>query len=173
MSKASLLEFRQLVPRYDHALHPCFRDHHQVSHAPADVVSAHGQSQSCEHRDEGNGGQGGSSERKKTRERVERGDGSASGGQRFGFVYTLMMDFLHHNCKNLKYYCTLTCWQGCWLILLRYCIKTKPNMGAVGVRWLASQTGSGWKALTVSAACMLYSWSWWCHLLFLIHRFFN
>lgn len=91
--------------------------------------------------------------RKKKTENEQRGDGSASGGQRFGFVYTLMMDFLHHNCKHLKYYCTLTCWQRCWLILLRYRIKTEPNMGAVGVRWLASQTGSGWKALTVSAAC--------------------
>lgn len=50
-SKASLVvEFRQLVPRYDHALHARFRDHHQVSHAPADVVSAHGQGQRCEYR---------------------------------------------------------------------------------------------------------------------------
>lgn len=30
-------------------------------------------------------------------------------GQRFGFVWTLLMDFRHHNCKNLKYCCTLTC----------------------------------------------------------------
>lgn len=39
------MELGQLVPRYDQTLHPCFRDHHQVSHAPADVVSAHGQGQ--------------------------------------------------------------------------------------------------------------------------------
>lgn len=52
LSSASLImEFGQLVPRYDHALHPRFHDNHQVNHAPADIVSAHGQSERCE-RDE-------------------------------------------------------------------------------------------------------------------------
>lgn len=41
-----IMELGQLVTRYHHMLHPCFRDHHQVSHTPADVVSAHGQSKS-------------------------------------------------------------------------------------------------------------------------------
>lgn len=48
-----IVELGQLVTRYDHMLHPLFHDHHQVSHAPADVVSAHGQSKSCGHRDRG------------------------------------------------------------------------------------------------------------------------
>lgn len=51
-SRASLVvEPGQLVPRYDQTLHPRFRDHHQVSHAPADVVSAHGQGQCCRSRE--------------------------------------------------------------------------------------------------------------------------
>lgn len=62
-SKASLImELGQLVPRYHHMLHPRFGDHHQVDHAPADVVSAHGQSKSCEHRRRG-GGQTGTKSR--------------------------------------------------------------------------------------------------------------
>lgn len=48
-----IVELRELVTRYNHMLHPCLRDHHQVSHSPADVVSAHGQSESCEHRHKG------------------------------------------------------------------------------------------------------------------------
>ncbi len=53
MDKGSLqsliMEPGQLVTGHHHMLHPRFRDHHQVSHAPADVVSAHGQSESCGH----------------------------------------------------------------------------------------------------------------------------
>lgn len=45
------MKLGQLVARDDHVLHPCSCDHHQVSYASADVVSAHGQSESCEHRD--------------------------------------------------------------------------------------------------------------------------
>lgn len=46
---ASLIAERgQLVPRYDQALHTGLRDHHQVHHPPADVVSAHGQGQRCQ-----------------------------------------------------------------------------------------------------------------------------
>ena len=41
-----MVELGQLVTGYDHMLHPLFRDHHQVSHTAADVVSAHGQSKS-------------------------------------------------------------------------------------------------------------------------------
>lgn len=37
----------QFVPRYNQVLHPGFRDHHQVCHTPADIVSAHGQSKCC------------------------------------------------------------------------------------------------------------------------------
>ena len=44
--RSLMVELGQLVTRYDHMLHPRFRDHHQVSHTPADVVSAHGQSKS-------------------------------------------------------------------------------------------------------------------------------
>lgn len=42
------MEPGQFVTRYNHMLHPLFGYHHQVSDAPADVVSAHGQSKSCE-----------------------------------------------------------------------------------------------------------------------------
>lgn len=52
--KASFItELGQLVPRYHHMLHPRFSDHHQVSHAPADVVSAHRQCKSCKHSNRG------------------------------------------------------------------------------------------------------------------------
>lgn len=44
------MEPGQLVTRYNHMLHPLFGYHHQVSDTPTDVVSAHGQSKSCEQR---------------------------------------------------------------------------------------------------------------------------
>lgn len=44
-----IVELGQLVPRNDEALRPRLRDDHQVGHAPADVVSAHGQGQRCQH----------------------------------------------------------------------------------------------------------------------------
>lgn len=48
LSNASLImESGQFVPRYNQVLHPGFCDHHQVSHTPADIVSAHGQSKCC------------------------------------------------------------------------------------------------------------------------------
>lgn len=58
------MELGKLVSRNNHMLHPSFSDHHQVSHASADVVSAHGQSKSCVHRERG---------RKKGREEKEKG----------------------------------------------------------------------------------------------------
>lgn len=61
------MELWQLVTRHHHMLHPFFCDHHQVSDASADVVSAHGESESCEHRerDETKGGQRRSKDRKR------------------------------------------------------------------------------------------------------------
>lgn len=47
------MELWQLVTRHHHMLHPFFCDHHQVSDASADVVSAHSESESCEHRERG------------------------------------------------------------------------------------------------------------------------
>ncbi len=57
-----IVELGQFVTRYNHMLHPRFRDRHQVSHASADVVSAHGQSESCTGTkgwSKGGGGRGG------------------------------------------------------------------------------------------------------------------
>lgn len=47
-SKSLIMELGQFVTRDNHMLHPLFGYHHQVSDTPADVVSAHGQSESCE-----------------------------------------------------------------------------------------------------------------------------
>lgn len=48
LSNASLImESGQFVPRYNQVLHPGSRDHPQVGHTPADIVSAHGQSKCC------------------------------------------------------------------------------------------------------------------------------
>lgn len=55
-----VVKLGQLVAGDNHVLHPSFRDDHKVSHASADVVSAHGESQSCDpERSKGRTEQGG------------------------------------------------------------------------------------------------------------------
>lgn len=41
-----IVELGQLVSRDDNMLHPLLRDHYQVCHTPADIVSAHSQGKS-------------------------------------------------------------------------------------------------------------------------------